>query len=108
MSGTVRSKILKPEMKKYNARPGYSLIGVPEFPIETDSEALQAKIEGTKAFRERGQIWIMDTKNNAKIEGALSGLKFSTMRKMAAAAGHRDVHKYTKVELLDLLEREGF
>jgi hypothetical protein len=95
-------------VKKYNATPGYTLVGFPEFPIETDDPELQKTIEATKAFQKRDQIWIVDTEHDADIEGALSGLSFKTMRKMAYMAGHRDVNKYTKVELLDILEREGF
>jgi hypothetical protein len=98
----------KKTVKKYNASPGYTLVGYPEFPIETDDPELQKTIESTKAFQKRSQIWIVDTKNDAEIEGALSGLSFKTMRKMAYMAGHRNVDKYTKVELLDVLEKEGF
>jgi hypothetical protein len=85
------------------------MVALPPFPIETDDEDLQKKIEASKAFQQRGQIWIMkESKGDKALEGALKNLKFSTMRKMAAAAGHQNVQKYTKVELLDLLEREGF
>ncbi|GAG11244.1 unnamed protein product, partial [marine sediment metagenome] len=37
-----------------------------------------------------------------------SGLKLETLRKMAMMTGHRDIYKYSKVELLNVLEKEGF
>ena len=47
-------------MKKYNAKPGYRMVAWPEFPIETDDPVMQAKIEGSKAFKDRGNIWLME------------------------------------------------
>ena len=95
------------EVKKYSAKPGYTLIGFDEFPIETNDVDIQGQIEATEAFK-IGKIWITDTSNDEEIEGALKNIKFTTMRKMASMAGYRDVHKLTKVELLEILEKEGF
>jgi len=85
------------------------MVSWPEFPIETDDPEMQKKIEASEAFGQ-GKIWIMKkaSVDDKALEGALAGLEFDKLRKMAALAGHRDVQKYSKVELLDILEREGF
>ena len=93
--------------KKYMARMGYTLVGFPEFPIETDDVDVQGKIEATDAFKTK-KIWVVDTSKDEALEGALAGVKFSALRKMASAMGFREVHKMKKVELLALLEKEGF
>lgn len=93
--------------KKYMAKSGYSLVGFEAFPFTTKDEEIQKQVEGTKAFA-NGVIWITDTEGDAELEGALSDVKFGTLRKLANAMGHRDVHKLTKSELLEILEKEGF
>lgn len=105
--------IVEPEKgveKRYMADPGFSFCGLPAFPLTTDDKELQDRIEGSFAFKVAKRVWLdkRSADENAKLEGALAGLTFQSMRKMVRALGHRDVNKYTKVELLDILEKEGF
>ena len=99
----------KTETKRYRAKHGYVMIGLPEFPFQTASEELQSQIEGTKAFK-HGKVWIDDRsdKETSELNSALSALKITTLQKMVLATGKTNVGKYTHVELIDILEREGF
>jgi hypothetical protein len=98
----------KSKFKKYSAMPGYTLVGGPEFPYETDDEDMQKQIEGLRAFR-AGLIWVDERTDEeaAAAEKALEGISFEKLKKIASTLGYREVGKYSKVELLDILEREG-
>lgn len=100
----------KTEKKTYVAMPGFSFAGMPNFPLTTDDPELQARIEGSFAFQRAKRVWVdsRTTKESEALESALSGLNFNSLRKMASALGHRDVAKYSKAQLVDILEREGF
>ena len=100
----------KIEKKRYVAMPGFRFCGMPNFPFETDDPALQERIENSVAFKRAGRVWLdkRSDEENEALESALASLKFSSLRKMVSALGHRDVQKYTKAELVDILEREGF
>lgn len=99
----------KTEKKRYRAKHGYVMIGLPDFPFETSSKELQDQIEKTKAFK-YGKIWVDDRsdKETDALNSALSALKITTLQKMVLATGKTDVGKYSHVELIDILEREGF
>ena len=93
--------------KNYNAEHGYTLVGFPEFPFETEDELKQKAIEGTKAFN-NGKIWIQESVADEDIDNPLAAIKFPALRKMASMSGCKEVHKLTKVELIEFLEKEGF
>jgi len=98
------------ESKRYIANPGFRFSGIPKFPFETDDKEIQDRIENSFSFKTAKRVWIdpRTAEENDKLEGALGGLNFQMLRKMVRAMGHRDVNKYTKVQLLDILEKEGF
>jgi len=100
----------KVESKRYVANPGFSFAGMPRFPFDTDDKELQDRIEGSFAFKVANRVWIdkRSDEENEQLEGALGGLNFQMLRKMVRAMGHRDVNKFTKVQLIDILEKEGF
>ena len=83
---------------------------MPPFPFETDDKELQDRIENSFAFKVAKRVWVdpRTTEENDNLEGALGGLNFQMLRKMVRAMGHRDVNKFTKVQLIDILEKEGF
>ncbi|MCK5481326.1 MAG: hypothetical protein KAJ06_09270 [Gammaproteobacteria bacterium] len=95
--------------RRYVALPGYTLIGVEQFPFETDDEEIQGLVEKSRGFR-RGKIWIerRNSEEREAAESALDGLNFHQLRKMAAALGHENVQRFKKIELIDILEKEGF
>lgn len=100
-----------PDAVRYNARPGYSLIqkdGEIEFPFVTADKELQKKIEGGRGWR-ANEIWRDDRtpEEAAAEEAALERLSFDKLRRMVKALGFRDIQKYSKAELIDILARAG-
>lgn len=97
----------KPKVR-FNALPGFVMVGYPGFPFETDDEEKIEFLKGSRAMR-ANKVWIDSrTKEEAEAaEQALGVLSFLQLKKMVASLGHIDVHKYSKLELLDILQKEG-
>lgn len=98
----------EPDTVRFCGRPGYEMIGFPQFPFETSNPDIIARLRGTKAFR-YGRIW-EDNRSDSELaaaEEALSGVSYSKLRKIAEKLGLRDLNRYSKVELLEAIENEG-
>jgi hypothetical protein len=92
---------------RFAAHPGYTLVrGSDEidFPYETDDEELIEKIKKGRGFR-AGEIWIDERteQESEAAEEALSGLSYVKLQRMVSALGYRNVGKYKKIELIDIL-----
>ncbi len=96
----------EPEVVRFNAMPGYVMVGYPEFPFETSDKKIIKFLKGSRAMR-ANKVWI-DERTHAEsdeAESALKVLSFQQLQKMVAAMGHIDVYKYSKLELLDILQK---
>lgn len=102
-------KVIPDGPRRYMANPGYTIVGVPEFPLETDDPVVQASIEKSRGFR-RGKIWIepRTTEEQEVVESALTHMPVAKLRRIVVSLGHKNVNKYRKYELLDILMKEGF
>lgn len=92
------------------ADPGYTLVGIPhKFPFETEDEEIIALVERSRGFK-RGRIWIeMRSEEDREVtESALAELNVGKLRKMVGMLGYKNINKYRKYELLDILLKKGF
>jgi len=95
--------------RRYVANPGYAIVGVDPFPLETEDPELQATIERSRGFK-RGKIWIeMRTEEERAVtESAMDSMPVSKLRALVKALGYKNINSYRKYELLDILMKEGF
>jgi hypothetical protein len=95
--------------RRYVSNPGYQIVGLPAFPLETEDPEIQGQIERSRGFK-RGQIWIeMRTAEEREItEGALGNMAVAKLRALVKALGYKNINSYRKYELLDILMKEGF
>jgi hypothetical protein len=95
--------------RRYVSNPGYQIVGLPEFPFETDDPAVQAEVEKSRGFK-RGKIWIeMRTQEERDAtESNLDKMPVAKLRALVKALGYKNINSYRKYELLDILMKEGF
>jgi 3-oxoacyl-ACP reductase-like protein len=97
---------------RFCGNPGYSLVRGEEeitFPFETDDQELIKKIISGRGFR-ANEVWV-DNRTSAEAaaeEAALSKLSRDKLARLVHALGYRNLHQYSKSELIDILSKGGF
>ena len=94
--------------RSYMGLPGTTIIGIGKFPQTIDDPEIQKRIEGSRSFKQ-GHVWIDTATDEEKelMDKAMDGLSFSQLRKLASALGHRDINRFTKLQLIEVCTRDG-
>jgi len=94
--------------RNYMGLPGTTIVGIGKFPRTEEDPEVQARIENSRSFK-NGHVWL-DNKTpeqNEQIEAALDNLSLSQLQKLALACGQRDISRLTKLQLLEVVTRDG-
>jgi hypothetical protein len=97
---------------RFNANPGYSLVRGEEeitFPFETDDPELIKKIMDGRGIK-ADEVWVDDRSHEESLaeERALAKLSRDKLARLVHALGYRNLHQYSKGELIDILSKGGF
>lgn len=96
------------ESVTFKAKDGYELVGQPKFPFTTTDPVLIAVIRKSRAYR-GGVVWEehRSPEEIALAEKSLTGVSFDRLIKTARKLGIRFSKHMSKVDLLELIEKEG-
>jgi len=94
--------------RNYMGLPGTTIVGIGKFPRTVEDPEVQARIENSRSFK-NGHVWI-DNKTPEQleqVEAALDNLSLGQLQKLALACGQRDISRLTKLQLLEVVTRDG-
>jgi hypothetical protein len=94
---------------RFVSSPGYSVVGLPNFPFETEDPAIISEVKKSRGYR-IGKIWVetRTIREQSANEKALEKLGLEKLRRMVSALGYGNISQYRKYELMDILVKEGF
>ena len=105
----VESTVESPKSVRFLCKPGFDLVGTHyKFPYETTDEAEIKYLRGLRSYK--AKLIFEDTRTAEEtelLEKALAPMGLRALRNTVRRMGYVDTGRMSKVELLDIIEKEG-